>query len=106
MRFLGLPIVAVVAIVAALPAWAAEPSGPCVHGPSQVAIAGINIDELKCELAVTRMERANGQERIEKLLAAVNLIASDLAVAREAAAKRETDLALWFKGQFGDKAAK
>src|SRR6266550_6042518 len=70
------------------------PSGPCIRGQSAVRMGGADVDELKCELAVVRMERAAAQERLEKILAAGSLVSSDLATARQ----HESALAEWFKG--------
>lgn len=67
-----------------------------------MAVGGVNIDDLKCELAVVRQERQVAQERVEKLMAAASMLASDLDAAKRAAVQREADLALWFKAQFGE----
>ncbi len=103
-------IFAAIAMLLSIGAWAqqAPPAGgggapgqPCIRGASQVTMAGVNIDELKCELAVVRNERAVAQERLERTLAAGSLVASDLEVLRKNNKQHETDLAEWFKGYFG-----
>lgn len=83
---------------------AAAPSGPCVRGQSSIRLGGIDIDEIKCELAVVRMERAAAQERLERITAAGSMMASDLAATRESAKQHEAALAEWFKGYFGEPA--
>lgn len=82
----------------------AAPSGPCIRGQSSIRLGGIDIDEIKCELAVVRMERAATQERLERIIAVGSMMASDLAMTRESAKQHESALAEWFKGYFGEPA--
>lgn len=81
---------------------AAGAAGPCVRGQSSIRMGGFDIDELKCELAVVRMERAAAQERLERVIAAGSLVSSDLAATRESAKQHEAAMAEWFKGYFGE----
>jgi hypothetical protein len=100
--FLALTLVGGVMILSSA-VWAQAPQAqPCTRGGSQVMMGGVNIDELKCELAVVKQERAMSMERVDKLLAAATLLTNDLEAARAATKQREADLAAWFKGQFGD----
>ena len=87
-----------------VPATDAPSSTPCVRGQSQMKIAGLGIDEMKCELAVLRSERDLAQRRLESAVVTATLAANDLAALAAERSKHDANLREWFKGWFGEPA--
>jgi hypothetical protein len=79
-------------IVASLPALAQERQPACAHGASQMAVAGADLDTLRCRLQVSAEMVANLQEQAIVQESARRMLESDLAAERKA--KADTD-AYW-----------
>jgi hypothetical protein len=70
---------------------------PCSRGSVQMKIAGVSIDELRCELSIVRMDRAAVQMRLDKVMTLGSMQEAEL----KAMQKHEAELAEWFRAWFG-----
>lgn len=71
------------------------PKSPCVRGSSTVVMAGIDITELNCEVAVLRMSLSQSVASLATVQAQLAIASNDLAAlkkARDDLGKRVEDL--------------
>lgn len=77
------------------------PQGPCDRGGSAMQMGGMDMDVLRCQMALSTQRIAKLSADLDQTLATLALAQVDLRKAHEAAAKREADLKMWFEGWFG-----
>lgn len=62
------------------------PRNPCVRGERQIVIGGIDLDLLRCQLAITKEALGTKDQALTELAAELALSRSDLDAARKARA--------------------
>jgi hypothetical protein len=99
-----------VAAAAQQPAALSAPAEPCKRNPSRAMLGGIDIDELRCRLAIESAQRNSLAEDVAILQAKAMLAENDLQAAQAGLATasaalaaeqaRSSNLAEWFRAYY------
>lgn len=96
MQFIIGALVAVLLLAAPALAQDQKPVGPCERGNQQISFGGMDMDVIRCQVALDTQRLGELQSQLNSTTASLVLAKADLAKANEEAAKKQVELE-WYK---------
>ena len=94
-------VLAVVLVLAALPALAAEGNDPCTRGPSTVTMMGVDIQTLRCKDAIAQQRLGQMEMTILQLQAELTMAKKDAEAGQGAAEEVRKQWSAYFSAYIG-----